>query len=79
MQFLKGESADTLGLSGKEQFSIDLGASIKPGQQVTVQVQGNDKVQSFQAVLRFDTEVEIEYYKYGGVLQLVLANKAKQL
>jgi aconitate hydratase len=76
--FKKGQDADSLGLTGKEQFSIDLSGDLKPGQEVTVKVSGNDKVQSFQAILRIDTPIEVEYYKYRGILNFVLASKVKQ-
>lgn len=77
MVFKAGQDAEKLGLTGKEQFSFDLGTSIKPGQDVTVHVSGNDKVTSFQVTLRIDTPIEVEYYKYRGILNFVLANKAK--
>lgn len=55
--FKAGEDADTLGLTGHEQYTIDLPSSvneIRPGQDVTV-VTDNGK--SFTCTLRFDTEV----------------------
>jgi len=69
LQFKEGENTETLGLTGKEQFSIDLGENITPGQDVVVHV-SNGK--SFTTKLRFDTEVELTYYRNGGILQYML-------
>lgn len=68
-QFAAGQNADSLGLTGKEQFSIDIPADLKPGQLVTVQV-SNGK--SFNVVCRFDTEVELTYHRHGGILQYMI-------
>ncbi|MCY8634786.1 hypothetical protein MOD62_13675 [Bacillus spizizenii] len=35
-------------------------------------------VTTFEAVVRFDSEVEIDYYRHGGILQMVLREKMKQ-
>mmetsp|Transcript_105717 Transcript_105717/g.147400 ORF Transcript_105717/g.147400 Transcript_105717/m.147400 type:complete len:80 (+) Transcript_105717:706-945(+) len=70
LQFKNGESADSLGLSGKEQFTIEVDPSnIKVGQDVTVKVKNGS---SFTAKLRLDTDVEIEYYRNGGILHYAL-------
>lgn len=74
LEFLPGQNADSLGLTGKEQFSIDLGPidNVRPQSQVTVKVAGNPKVQEFKTLLRFDTDSEVTYYKHGGVLHYVI-------
>ncbi|EGG24876.1 putative iron regulatory protein [Cavenderia fasciculata] len=69
LQFVQGQSADTLNLTGKEKFNIALGTQIKTGQTVTVTT---DTGKSFETTLRFDTPIEIEYYKHGGILPYVL-------
>jgi aconitate hydratase len=70
LQFLDGEDADKLGLTGKEQFSLDLTSQpLKVGQTFIVKV-SNGK--AFQVKSRLDTEVEISYFKHGGVLNFVL-------
>ena len=61
LQFKEGQDADSLGLTGKEKFSIDI-SSAKPGDDVTVRVEGG-KVENFTAKLRFDTETEFNYYR----------------
>jgi aconitate hydratase len=73
LQYKEGENADVLGLTGKEQFSFDLGdiAKVKPGQEVTVHVSGG-KISSFKTILRFDTDSETTYYAHGGVLHYVI-------
>ena len=76
--FQAGQNADTLGLTGKEQFSIDLTAApLAVGQTLTVQVTGGT-VASFQAKSRLDTEAEIAYYKNGGSLQYVLRRLVRE-
>jgi len=69
-EFQKGQDADSLGLTGKEKFSIDI-SSARPGQNVTVKVEGG-KINEFSAVLRIDTETELNYYRNGGVLNYVI-------
>jgi len=73
LQFKAGESAESLGLTGHEQFTIDLSGDLSPGQELTVQV--NDG-RSFVTKLRFDTPVELTYYKNGGILHYVLRSLA---
>jgi aconitate hydratase len=68
--FQNGEDADSLGLTGKEQFSIDLTSKpLQVGQTLDVQVKGG---RTFQVKMRLDTEVEIAYYKHGGILPYVV-------
>ncbi len=74
LQFKDGESKESLGLTGKESFSISsLSNDLKPKQVVTVTA--DDK--SFEMVVRIDTPVEIDYYRNGGILQTVLRQLAK--
>lgn len=79
LQFKAGENADSLGLTGKETFNIELNSDLKPRQMVKViaiDAEGNKK--EFEAVVRFDSDVEIDYYRHGGILQMVLRNKLNQ-
>ncbi len=74
LQFKDGESKESLGLTGKESFSIlGLSNDLKPKQVVTVKA--DDK--SFEMIVRIDTPVEIDYYRNGGILQTVLRQLAK--
>ena len=70
LQFKEGENADKHGLTGSERFSLDLqGGNLKVGQEIEVRA---DNGKSFKAVVRLDTDPEIEYFKNGGILQYVL-------
>jgi aconitate hydratase len=75
MCFKDGQNADSLGLKGNEQFTVDLGSDIKPGMDVTVTT--NTGI-SFVCKLRFDTPIEITYWKNGGILHYVLRKMSKQ-
>jgi len=74
LQFAEGTSAQSLGLDGSEKFSITgLSDSIKPGQQVTLEIEKtNSEKRTLPVNLRIDTPIEIEYYKHGGILPFVL-------
>ena len=74
LQFMEGQSADSLGLDGTETFStVGLNDDITPGQEVTIRVENRDgSVIRIQTVCRIDTPVEVEYYQNGGILQTVL-------
>ncbi|MFC1878831.1 aconitate hydratase AcnA [Chloroflexota bacterium] len=76
LQFMPGEGPAPLGLSGKELFSIEgINDEMQPASEVTVQVVKDDGSQaSFQAVVRLDTPVEVDYYRNGGILHTVLRN-----
>jgi aconitate hydratase len=72
--YVAGQSAETLGLSGRETFSISgIAAGLQPGGLVTVRaVDETGKQKSFQAVVRLNSPVELEYLKHGGILPRVL-------
>jgi aconitate hydratase len=76
LQFLEGETAQSLGLTGEEVFEItgirDLIGSFSPGRQVKVQATANGKTTGFKALVRIDTPQEAQYYANGGILQFVL-------
>src|SRR5690606_25441758 len=73
LEFKKGEDAKSLGLTGKETFSLTIDPKqTKPRGEVTVVVGGNPKIDHFSAILRFDTETEFTYFKHGGVLNYVI-------
>ena len=73
-QFPEGVSDESLGLTGAETFSLlGLSDGIKPGQQVTMEIQSADGGrQTVELTVRIDTDIEIEYYRHGGILQYVL-------
>jgi aconitate hydratase len=69
LQFADGVSADTLGLQGDEHFTITgIAEGLAPGGTVRVRAGGIE----FDAVVRLDTDVELEYYRHGGILSYVL-------
>ena len=73
LQFKEGDSADSLGLTGRESISVDLHEGVKPRDILKVTATDEDgKVTEFEALARFDSEVEIDYYRHGGILQMVL-------
>ncbi|KAF0746800.1 cytoplasmic aconitate hydratase-like, partial [Aphis craccivora] len=65
LQFRSGENAETLKLTGHEIYDIDIPQNCKPLQEI--QVKTNTGV-TFDAILRFDTNVDILYHKHGGIL-----------
>jgi aconitate hydratase len=78
LQFKDGETRVTLGLTGDESYTIRGVASLKPQQDVEVEVTRQDgSTFTFTALCRIDTANEIEYYMNGGILQYVLRNLAK--
>ncbi|MGH9403901.1 MAG: aconitate hydratase, partial [Terriglobia bacterium] len=79
LQFKPGESADSLGLTGRETFDIEDLNKLRPRQEVTVTAtaQGspngkNGKELSFVMVARLDSPIDVEYYRSGGILDAVL-------
>ncbi len=74
LQFPDGTTAQSLGLDGSEVFSIvGLSETIKPGQTVTLEIEGKDRQKrSVPVKVRIDTPIEIDYYRHGGILPFVL-------
>jgi aconitate hydratase len=78
LQFMEGESATSLGLSGAEVFSITglskvIEGDFSPGARLTVVARakgGQEK--KFEALLRIDTPNEVQYFRHGGILHYVL-------
>lgn len=78
LTFAEGDSAVSLGLDGTESFDIPASAELEPMSSLTVTATKTDgsKLQ-FDAVVRLDTPVEVEYYRNGGILPAVLRNLAE--
>jgi aconitate hydratase len=74
LQFKSGESWETLGLTGFEEYEIEgISRELKPHKEVAVRARHKDGGETvFKAVCRLDSHVEIEYYRNGGILQTVL-------
>ena len=76
LQFLPGQNAAALGLTGREVFMIE-GLSEGDAREVTVTATPESgKPISFKARLRIDTPKERDYYRHGGILQYVLRQLA---
>jgi aconitate hydratase len=67
LQYSDGEDAESLGLTGEEEFTI---TGIEGGEAREVTVKAGDK--EFKARVRIDTPKEVDYYKHGGILPFVL-------
>jgi aconitate hydratase len=73
LQFLNGENAKSLGLTGTETFDIEELGALAPGMRITVKATSKDgTVKTFTALSRADTPNEVEYFKHGGILPYVL-------
>jgi aconitate hydratase len=73
LQFKDGENRTSLGLSGREVFSISgLASGLKPRQMLTVRAAENGSVKEFEVLARIDTPEDVEYIRHGGVLPYVL-------
>jgi aconitate hydratase len=73
LQFLPGESAASLGLTGRETYDVQgIAAGLSPGKRVTVRADGGGQPKTFQVVARVDTPDDVEYYRHGGLLPYVL-------
>ncbi|HLS66348.1 MAG TPA: aconitate hydratase AcnA [Pseudogracilibacillus sp.] len=74
--FEKGQSAEKLGLTGEESLNIKIDENVKPNDKVeVVATDQNGKETKFNVVVRFDSEVEMDYYRHGGILQMVLRER----
>ncbi|HYT29247.1 MAG TPA: aconitate hydratase AcnA, partial [Actinomycetota bacterium] len=74
LQYRDGEGAASLGLTGRETFTIrGIAGGISPRQEVTVEVTREDgSTFGFGAVARIDGPAEVDYYRHGGILHMVL-------
>ena len=76
LQFRAGDSAESLGLTGRETLDVDgvaaLAAGPKRGAEVTVHGRGDSGERTFRAVVRIDTPQEWRYFENGGILPYVL-------
>lgn len=74
LQFQEGVGWGTLGLTGRETLDITgLSNDVQPGQTVTVKVTREDNSSfEFEAIVRLDSLVDVDYFRNGGILQTVL-------
>ncbi len=77
LQFVDGQTRNSLGLTGDDSFTILGVATLEPRQNVTVQVTRKDgSTFTFETLCRIDTANEVEYFNNGGILQYVLRKLA---
>uniref|UniRef100_H2ZQS9 Cytoplasmic aconitate hydratase n=1 Tax=Ciona savignyi TaxID=51511 RepID=H2ZQS9_CIOSA len=76
LQFLEGENADTYKLDGKEKFTVNLPDHVEPGMTIDITTihQTRNKNLIFPMTIRFDTDVELTYFKHGGILNYMIRN-----
>jgi aconitate hydratase len=74
LQFIDGENPSSLGLTGEEIYDITgIAEGLEPHAQLKVAARRNDGSEAqFEVECRIDSEVELDYYRHGGVLQMVL-------
>jgi len=79
LRFAEGQNAESLDLDGSEELSIEnLNDRIQPKSDVTVKAKKSDgKVIEFKATALLNTDVEVNYYRNGGILHTVLRNLVK--
>jgi aconitate hydratase len=78
LQFLPGEGAASLGLTGRESFTIAGMAELAPRQVVTVHARSDEGAteRTFHAIARLDGPIEVDYLRQGGILPAVLRRLA---
>jgi aconitate hydratase len=79
LEFPAGQTWQSLGLTGEELYEIvGLDDQIQPRSKITVRAKSADgSVKEFQATVRIDSPVEVDYYRHGGILPLVLRKLLK--
>lgn len=80
LQYKNGDTAESLGITGKEVFSItDVAQNLAPLKEIQVIAKNeNGKAIKFMAITRLDSNIEIEYYRNGGILQYVFRQFLKE-
>jgi aconitate hydratase len=74
LQYMDGDTAEKLGLTGNETFTITgIANDITPLKKVQVIAKKeNGQAIKFMMIARMDSKIEIEYYRHGGILQYIL-------
>jgi aconitate hydratase len=76
LEYLPGQTATSLGLTGAESFFIQLPEEPEVNQQIEVTAQRNDgSTLTFATLLRFDSPADIRYWKHQGILPMVIRKK----
>ncbi|MBI1395915.1 MAG: aconitate hydratase AcnA [Betaproteobacteria bacterium] len=73
LQFKGSDSITSLGITGEEEYDIDLGGDLRPQQDATLVIRRKDGTRKkVTLTLRIDTPIEVDYYRHGGILPYVL-------
>jgi len=77
LEYVDGQNAESLGLTGKEEFEIKgIAEGLAPGKELSVSAKNESgETVEFVAKSRIDTPVELDYYKHGGILPYVLRQR----
>ncbi len=79
LEYLAGETAETIGLDGSESFFVALPEEPQVGQTIDVTAKGQDgSAITFQTRLRFDAPADIRYWKHQGILPMVIRKKVTE-
>lgn len=78
LQYLPGENAEALRLTGKERYTILIpeDKDLRPGMNVEIKL---DTGKTIEAIMRFDTDVELTYYRNGGILNYMIRKMANSV
>jgi aconitate hydratase len=78
MQFLPGDTRESLGLTGFEKYSITgIPQAVSAGAKARVWAKSDDGEKTFEVIVRIDTPQEAEYYRNGGILPYVVRQLAR--
>ncbi|XP_034021137.1 cytoplasmic aconitate hydratase [Thalassophryne amazonica] len=69
LEYLPGDSADSLGLTGRERYTVVIPERLTPRMIVHIKL---DSGKTFQVRMRFDTDVELAYFHHGGILNYMI-------
>jgi aconitate hydratase len=80
LQFMPGDSASSLGFTGRERYTIHgLADGLTPRQRLTVVAEDDDGARRrFEAIARLDGPIDVDYYRQGGILPAVLRRLASE-
>ncbi|XP_028661663.1 cytoplasmic aconitate hydratase isoform X2 [Erpetoichthys calabaricus] len=74
LEYLPGETAESLGLTGRERYTVVIPEDLTPRTIVDIKL---DTGKTFQARMRFDTDVELTYFRHGGILNYMIRKMIK--
>ncbi|XP_071782192.1 cytoplasmic aconitate hydratase [Centroberyx gerrardi] len=75
LEYLPGDTADSLGLTGRERYTVIIPKQLTPRMIVDVKL---DTGKTFQVRMRFDTDVELAYFHHGGILNYMIRKMSEK-